>query len=138
MGTTGSAEHADADGEFLAAVGARQTMAVLLPVRLADDPPWERGPLTFTREGRTVADAAARQRLFTPAAARALYERRRHRGSAVAQGPLRLDGMELLRTPSTREPRQALAVLHFTAEGAPLLPVLRRSAGAGSRPTPIR
>ena len=129
---TGSAE----DGVFLAAVGVRQTMAVLLPVRLAADPPWTQGPLTFTHEGRTVADAAARQWLFTPAAARALYERRWHRSTAVTQGPLRLDGMELLRTPSARVPQQALAVLHFTVEGAPLLPVLRAFSGRRQSPDP--
>jgi hypothetical protein len=110
--------------DFLAASGVRQTLAVLLPVRLAADPPWEAGPLPFAAAGR-VADAALRRRLFTPAAARALYERRWHRTASVAEGPLRLDGLELLRTPTARSPEQALAIAHFTVEGAPLLPVLR-------------
>lgn len=44
---------------FSAAVGARQTVAVLLPVRLAADPPWAAGPFPFAAHDR-VADAAAR------------------------------------------------------------------------------
>lgn len=121
----------------MAAVGVRQTVAVLLPVRLAADPPWEGGPLPFALRGR-VADAQARRRLFTPAAARALYDRRWHRTASVTQGPLRLDGLELLRTPTARSPRQALAIVHFTVEdGAPPLPLLRAIShrqGSGADP----
>jgi hypothetical protein len=109
---------------FLAAAGVRQTLAVLVPVRLAADPPWDGGPLPFAAQGR-VADAAQRRGLFTPAAARALYEQRWHRTAATTEGALRLDGLELLRTPTERSPEQALAVLHFTVDGAPLLPLLR-------------
>ncbi|HEY5833356.1 hypothetical protein [Streptomyces sp.] len=133
---SGSAEDAARlTDEFLAAVGVRQTMAVLLPVRLAADPPWAVGPLPFELDGR-ASDAASRRRLFTPAAARALYERRWHRRTAVAEGALRLDGMELLRTPTARSADQALAVLHFTVRDTPLLPVLRALSGRRHAPDP--
>ncbi|MFG1810179.1 hypothetical protein [Streptomyces sp. NPDC049040] len=108
-----------------AAAGERQHITVLLPVRLAEDPPWAAGPLPFT-VGRQVADADGRRGLFTPAAARALYEHRWHLWTSHTADPLRLDGMELLRTPTARAARQALAVLHFTVEGGtPVLPLLR-------------
>jgi hypothetical protein len=114
--------------EFLAAVGVRQTVAVLLPVRLPADPPWPAGPLPFEVNGG-VSDADARQRLFTPAAARALYGRRWHLRPAVTRGALRLDGIELLRTPAARAADQALAIVHLTVTDAPLLPVLRELSG---------
>lgn len=47
-------------GRFLSAAGARQTMAVLLPVRMAGDPPWTRGPLPFALDGRPSDAARAR------------------------------------------------------------------------------
>lgn len=122
------AETARLTREFMAAVGVRQQLAVVLPVRVAADPPWPAGPLPWVLDGRP-ADTAARQGLFTPAAARALYERRWHRTVTVTEGPLRLDGMEILRTPSARSPERALAVLHFTAPAAPLLPLLRAVSG---------
>lgn len=123
--------------DFLAATGVRQTLAVLLPVRLAEDPPWEPGPLPFAVGGR-VSDAAARRRLFTPAAARALYERRWHRVTSRTQGALRLDGLELLRTPAARSPQQALAIAHFTIVDAPALPLLRSiSHRRQSAPDPL-
>lgn len=111
---------------FVAAEGTRQTLAVLLPVRLTADPPWPKGPLPIADHG-AAAEEAARRRLFTASAGRALYDRRWHTRTdpALVQGPMRLDGMELLRTPSSRSPEQALAVLHFTVTGAPLLPLLR-------------
>jgi hypothetical protein len=108
-----------------AAQGTRQHFAVIVPVALADDPPWTAGPLPFTVSAQ-VADADGRRGLFTPAAARALYDRRWHRWASQTQGPLRLDGMELLRTPTARAARQALAVLHFTVlDGTAMLPLLR-------------
>jgi hypothetical protein len=122
-----------------AAVGTRQHFAVILPAALAEDPPWPAGPLPFTVAAQT-ADADGRRGLFTPAAARALYDRRWHLRTSQAEGPLHLDGMELLRTPTARAAQQALAVLHFTvAGGTPLLPLLRsishrRQAG---RPDPL-
>jgi hypothetical protein len=113
--------------EFLTAEGVRQTVAVLLPVRLAADPPWAAGPFPFRVPGQSGpgSDTAARERLFTPSAARVLYGRRWHTPAAATQGPLRLEAMEMLRTPTARSPRQALAVLHLTVRGAPLLPLLR-------------
>jgi len=108
----------------MAARGTRQTVSVVLPVRLAADPPWAAGPFPVA-DHDGAAEAAARRRLFTTAAGRVLYDHRWHRRAAVTHGPLRLDGMELLRTPSTRAPDQALAVLHLTAPDAPLLPLLR-------------
>ncbi|WP_329180026.1 hypothetical protein [Streptomyces sp. NBC_01477] len=108
-----------------AATGVRQHIAVLLPVALAEDPPWAAGPLPF-EVGPRIADADGRRGLFTSAAARALYDRRWHLRTSRAEGPLRLDGMELLRTPTARSPERALAVLHFTvADGTPVLPLLR-------------
>ncbi|SFF17321.1 hypothetical protein SAMN05216251_109100 [Actinacidiphila alni] len=110
--------------ELLGAAGVRQTFAVLLPARLVADPGWARGPLPFATAGR-VADAESRRRLFTPAAARALYERRWHRTASQTEGGLRLDGLELLRTPTARSPEQALAIAHFSVVGEPMLPLLR-------------
>lgn len=109
----------------LAAVGVRQRFAVVVPVRLGDDPPWAAGPLPF-EVGPQVADADSRSGLYTPAAARALYDRRWHLRTSRAEGGLRLDGMELLRTPTARAAERALAVLHFTVtDGTPMLPLLR-------------
>ncbi|WP_245771385.1 hypothetical protein [Actinacidiphila guanduensis] len=120
---------------FLAAAGSRQALAVLLPVVLEEDPPWPAGPLpTGARDG--AEEGRARRLLFTPAAGRALYDRRWHTRTAVAEGPLRLDAMELLRTPGTREPRRALAVLHFTVDGTPMLPLLRALSGRRQAPGP--
>jgi hypothetical protein len=138
----GDVERLTAD--FLAAVGVRQTLAVLLPVRLAADPPceaddspWRKGPLPFAVAGRT-SDAQARRRLFTPAAARALYDRRWHRVTDLTRGALRLDGLELLRTPTAKARERALAILHFTLDGEPLLPLLRSiSHRRGSEPDPL-
>lgn len=113
---------------FLAARGTRQTVSVVLPVRLAADPPWERGPLPVA-DHESAAEETARRRLFTTAAGRVLYDHRWHLRTAVEHGPLRLDGMELLRTPGTHEPDKALAVLHLTAPDAPLLPLLRAYSG---------
>lgn len=125
-GTGGTTDELTA--RFLAATGTRQHWAVLIPVRLPADPPWDAGPLPLAGTDG-AAEATVRRRLFTPAAGRALYDRRWHTRSAVAEGPLRLDAMELLRTPSARSPRQALAVLHFTVTGAPMLPLLRAFSG---------
>ncbi|WP_335973403.1 hypothetical protein [Streptomyces sp. CA2R106] len=111
---------------FMAAEGTRQILAVLVPVRIAADPPWPKGPLPVAHPD-AAAEEAARRGLFTASAGRALYDRRWHTrpDPAPQQGPMRLDGMELLRTPTSRSPRQGLAVLHFTVAGAPLLPLLR-------------
>lgn len=125
-GRTGEeARRAEASAAQARALGTRQHFAVVLPVALPDDPPWPAGPLPFTVSTQT-ADADGRRGLFTPAAARALYDRRWHLRTSRAEGPLRLDGMELLRTPTARAAPQALAVLHFTvAGGTPMLPLLR-------------
>ncbi|SEF68205.1 hypothetical protein SAMN05216223_101711 [Actinacidiphila yanglinensis] len=111
---------------FMDAVGTRQTVAVLLPVRLPQDPPWPAGPLPVAAHA-AEAEEAARRRLFTPSAGRVLYDRRWHTrpDPGLSHGPMRLDAMELLRTASTRSPDRALAVLHFSVAGAPLLPLLR-------------
>lgn len=107
------------------AVGARQRFAVVVPVAAEADPPWAAGPLPYRVGGRT-ADADGRRGLFTPAAARALYEGRWHTWASAVEGPLRLEGMELLRLATARAPHGALAVLHFTVEpGVPVLPLLR-------------
>ncbi|CAG6393945.1 conserved hypothetical protein [Actinacidiphila cocklensis] len=122
VGEAGRRAASEAQG---AAQGTRQHFAVVLPVALEEDPPWPAGPLPFT-VGAQAGDADGRRGLFTPAAARALYDRRWHRWTSQAEGPLRLDGMELLRTPTARAAQQALAVLHFTvAAGTPMLPMLR-------------
>ncbi|WUH94116.1 hypothetical protein OG900_30970 [Streptomyces sp. NBC_00433] len=108
-----------------AAVGTRQHVAVVVPVGLGADPPWAAGPLPFEVGGQ-AADADRRRGLFTTAAARALYDRRWHTWESRSEGALRLDGMELLRTPTARAAQQALAVLHFTvADGTPIMPLLR-------------
>jgi hypothetical protein len=120
------------DAAFLRATGVRQNFAVVLPVHLDADPPWEPGPAAFSGEG----ERAARERLFTPAAGRALYAPRWHRRTTAQEGPLRLEIMELLRTPTARNPAKALAVLHFTVPSAPLLPVLRALSGRRQSPDP--
>lgn len=98
---------------------------MLLPAAMPGDPPWPTGPLPFAVGGQ-VADADRRRGLFAPAAARALYDRRWHLPMSQTEGPLRLDGMELLRTPTARGGDKALAVLHFTVvDGVPMLPLLR-------------
>ncbi|MER6347130.1 hypothetical protein ACWC10_10550 [Streptomyces sp. NPDC001595] len=115
-----------------AAEGVRQTVSVVLPVLLDGDPDWEPGPLPFAD-----GDRERRARYFAPAAARALYGRRWHRTPPVAQGPLLLDGLELLRVATPKEPRQALGVLHLTVRGPHLLDVLRaigHRSGAGPDP----
>jgi hypothetical protein len=107
------------------AVGARQRISVVVPVAVEVDPPWAAGPLPY-RNGVRVADAGERRGLFTPAAGRALYEGRWHTWACAVEGPLRLEGMELLRIPTARAPRGALAVLHLVVEpGTATLPLLR-------------
>lgn len=123
--------------------GTRQTITVILPVHLPQDPPLPQGPLPF-QLGNRRTDTATRSTYFTPAAARALYgggttgPRRWHTTEPTAEhGPLRLDGMELLRTATLGDPEQALAVLHFTVTGSRLLAVLRAIAHrhtAGTNP----
>jgi hypothetical protein len=128
-------EAAELTERFLNAVGTRQTVAVVLPVRLPADPPWPAGPLPVA-DHDGAAEGAARRRLFTPAAGRVLYDRRWHTRTDLTQGPLRLDGMELLRTPGPRSPEQALAILHVTAPDAPVLPLLRAYSGRRQSPDP--
>lgn len=120
------------------APGARQAVSVVLPVLLDGDPDpdWRRGPLPFGTEQRPW-DAERRGQYYAPAAARALYGRRWHRRLSVAEGPLELEGLELLRVATPREPRQALGILHFTVRDIPLLAVLRAIGyrpGAGPDP----
>lgn len=129
--TASAGDAAELTARFLAAVGTRQEMAVVVPVQLATDPgepAWAVGPLPRSHRD-PAAEAAGRRQLFTAAAGRALYDRRWHSETAVVNGSLRLDGLELLRTPSPRSPQQALAVLHFIVEGAPILPILRALSG---------
>ncbi|MBY8882061.1 hypothetical protein K7862_31160 [Streptomyces sp. PLK6-54] len=122
-------------GVFLAATGTRQAFTVLVPVRMPQDPPWAAGPLPFgPNDG--AAEREARERLFTPSAARVLYGRRWHLQAVREQGPLRLDAMELLRTPTARSPEQVLAALHFTVLDAPMLPLLRAFSGRRQSPDP--
>ena len=120
---------------FLAATGTRQAFTVLVQVRLPQDPPWAAGPLPFGQNDGP-AELRARAQLFTPSAARALYDRRWHLTAVREQGPLRLDAMELLRTPTARAPEQALAALHFTVSGAPVLPLLRAFSHRRLSPDP--
>jgi hypothetical protein len=112
--------------------GVHQAFSVVLPVRLPAAPSWVAGPIPFELGARRT-DAAVRQTYFTPAAGRALYAHRWHSFSSVSDGPLRLDGMEVLRTGTDQGASQeALAVLHFTVSGRCLLPVLR---AIGHRPS---
>jgi hypothetical protein len=109
--------------------GARQAVTVILPVRLAADPGWPEGPMPFEL-GERRTDVGTRERYFTPAAARVLYGApgrpyRWHQVADVTHGPMRLHGMELLRTGTDRDAERALAVLHFMVEGPHLLEVLR-------------
>ncbi|WP_329037257.1 hypothetical protein OIE71_28620 [Streptomyces sp. NBC_01725] len=119
--------------------GARQTLTVVLPVRLHRTPDpragWAQGPYPFTQGARRT-DTATRSGYFAPASARVLYGTpdrpcRWHRALAVTHDGLHLIGLEILRTATARDPRHALAVLHFTVD-VPLLPVLR---AIGHRPT---
>ncbi|CAM5668797.1 hypothetical protein SGLAM104S_01132 [Streptomyces glaucescens] len=81
------------------AAGARQTVSVVLPVLLDGEPDWDEGPLPFGTEQRSW-DAERRRGYFAPAAARALYGQRRHRRMSVTEGPLVLEGLELLGGPT--------------------------------------
>ena len=88
--------------------GVRQSLAVILPVRITAPPPWPIGPIPFDLGSRRT-DAATRQTYFNPAAARALYgtpERpcRWHRFMDVQHETLRLRGIELLRTATAQYP----------------------------------
>jgi hypothetical protein len=118
------------------APGARQAVSVVIPVLLDGEPDWERGPLPFGTEERRW-DAERRGQYYAPAAARALYGRRWHRRASVTEGPLTLEGLELLRVATPKEPRHALGVLHFAVRDVPLPAVLRgigHRAGAGPDP----
>ena len=120
---------------FLAVTGTRQAFTVVVPVRLPQDPPWAAGPLPF-QGNDGPAELRARARLFAPSAARALYDHRWHVMTVREQGALRLDAVELLRTPTARSPEQALAALHFTVTGVPLLPLLRALSHRRQTPDP--
>ncbi|MET9554683.1 hypothetical protein [Streptomyces sp. NPDC006645] len=120
-------------------IGARQTLTVVLPVRLRGTPDarsgWAPGPYPFELGSRRT-DTATRSRYFAPASARVLYGTpdrpcRWHRPLPVTHEGLRLAGLEILRTATARNPQHALAVLHFALD-RPLLPVLR---AIGHRPT---
>ncbi|MEV6163930.1 hypothetical protein AB0L71_18695 [Streptomyces sp. NPDC052052] len=124
------------------AVGVRQSVSLIIPVRLPADPgSWPEGPLPFDVGGHRT-DVAARQTYFAHAAGRALYgtperPRRWHRLADITHGALHLNGMEILRTPTALNPQHALAVLHFTVHTAVLLDVLRAiglRTGAGPDP----
>ncbi|MFD5892653.1 hypothetical protein [Streptomyces sp. NPDC060366] len=129
----------DAGRTLESVTGARQTLTVVLPVRLHRTPDirsgWSQGPYPFVQGGRRT-DTATRSGYFAPASARVLYGTpdrpcRWHRALAVTHDGLHLAGLEILRTATARDPRHALAVLHFAVDG-PLLPVLR---AIGHRPT---
>ncbi|MGW6508589.1 hypothetical protein ACWGCP_13725 [Streptomyces niveus] len=120
-------------------IGARQTLTVVLPLRLHRTPDarsgWATGPYPFELGARRT-DTATRSRYFAPASARVLYGTpdrpcRWHRYASVTHEGLHLAGLEILRTATVRNAQHALAVLHFTVDG-PLLPVLR---AIGHRPT---
>lgn len=120
--------------------GARQTLTVVVPVRLHRTPDaasgWAEGPYPFELGSRRT-DTATRSRYFAPASARVLYGApgrpcRWHRPRSVTHEGLRLVGMEILRTATARHARHALAVLHIAVDRRPLLPVLR---AVGHRPT---
>lgn len=89
------------------------------------------GPLPFEMRTRRT-NTATRQTYFAPSAARVLYSDRWHRSVVISQGPLRLDGMELLRAATLPDPQGALAVLHFTVTGPNLLLALRSLAHRGT------
>ncbi|MER6502130.1 hypothetical protein ABT218_22750 [Streptomyces sp. NPDC001455] len=117
-------------------MGVRQSVSLIIPVRLPTDPQeWVEGPIPFEAGGYRT-DTASRQAYFTHAAGRALYgsaerPRRWHLFTDIVHGAMRLHGMEILRTPTADRPRHALAVLHFTVTSAALLDVLR---ALGHRP----
>ncbi|MFG3407838.1 hypothetical protein [Streptomyces sp. NPDC048142] len=124
-------------------VGLRQSVSLIIPVRLHGDPDvWAEGPIPFEAGGHRT-DVASRQTYFTPAAGRALYgspqrPRRWHLFVDVVHGPLHLHGLEILRTPTEPHPHHAQAVLHFSIPSAGLLDVLRALGGrAGAGPTPL-
>ncbi|WP_049566717.1 hypothetical protein [Streptomyces sp. SBT349] len=121
------------------ATGIRQITAVILPVRLPGDPPWPRGPLPFTHRDRHTT-TGTRRTYFTPAAARVLYgtsehPTRWHHRTTHQDGPIRVDGVELLRTPTQDTPERALAIFHLTLTGPTLLDTLRTLAGRPGTPT---
>lgn len=125
------------------AVGLRQSVSLIIPVRLHTDPEaWSEGPLPFEVGGHRT-DVASRQTYFTHAAGRALYGSpqrpcRWHLFADLVYGPLHLHGLEILRTPTALHPRHALAVLHFSVPSAGLLGVLRALGGrAGAGPGPL-
>ncbi|MFF0836200.1 MULTISPECIES: hypothetical protein [unclassified Streptomyces] len=116
--------------ELTSVTGVRQALAVIVPARLTAPPPWQAGPIPFDLGGGRRTDAETRQTYFTPAAARVLYGApgrpcRWHRFMDLRQGALHLRGIELLCTDTTRQPHQALAVLHFDITGPALLETLR-------------
>ncbi|WP_405806212.1 hypothetical protein [Streptomyces sp. NBC_01187] len=115
-----------------APTGVRQIIAVVLPARLPTDPAWPQGPLPFAHGARTTT-TDTRRTYFTPAAASVLYgtadhPTRWHRHTRHTHGPLTVDGVELLRTPTDDNPDRALAVLHLTITGPELLDTLRSLA----------
>ncbi|MEU3253758.1 hypothetical protein [Streptomyces sp. NPDC006997] len=112
------------------AAGVRQAVSVVVPLAVAGEPGWARGPLPWGREDLPW-DAARRGGYFAPAVARVLYGGRWHLTLAVTEGPLTLVGLEVLRVATPRDPRQALGVLHFDVEGPHLLETLR---AIGHRP----
>lgn len=122
--------------------GVRQSLAVVLPIRLTGRADWPTGPIPFEL-GTRRTDAATRETYFTPAAARALYgtpERpcRWHRFTDVRHGQLHLRGIEVLRTATARNPDHGLAVLHCDVEGPGLLETLRAIGHRGAAaPDPL-
>ncbi|MGY1434569.1 hypothetical protein [Streptomyces reniochalinae] len=125
-----------------APTGVRQIIAVVLPARLPTDPAWPQGPLPFTHGARTTT-THTRRTYFTPAVASVLYgtpdhPTRWHRHFHHTHGPLTVDGVELLRTPTDDNPDRAVAILHLTIAGPELLDTLRALARRpGTTPLPL-
>ena len=125
-----------ADSSVLMSVtGARQILAVVLPVRLLGTPDWDEGPFPFELGSRRT-DTVTRSTYFAPACARVLYGTsgracRWHRAVDADHDGLRLVAIEVLHAGTARDPDHALAVLHLAVD-RPLLPVLR---AIGHRPT---
>jgi hypothetical protein len=119
-------------------VGVRQAIAVVLPARMPEPPPWDEGPLPF-QHGARRADRTTRRTYFATATARVLYgepERpcRWHRTTTATEGPLSALGVELLHTPLGDDHHRALAIIHLSVNGPALHDTLRSLAHRHAAP----